>query len=73
MQGQGDWCTRVALRRLVDASHAFNCFTQWLFSFSEKAITLDKYVLPFSEVELCQIALEEGDIEEAKKHLEKAW
>ncbi len=43
------------------------------FSFSEKAITLDKYVLPFSEVELCQIALEEGDIEEAKKHLEKAW
>ncbi|VDN32895.1 unnamed protein product [Dibothriocephalus latus] len=29
-------------------------------------------MLPFSEVELCQISLDEGDLVEAKKHLDAA-
>lgn len=41
--------------------------------YSEKSIKLDKYVLPFSQVELCQIAMEEGDINEARSRLDKAW
>ena len=40
---------------------------------SEKSIQLDKYLLPFSEVELCQIAMGEADYNEAKTHLDKAW
>ncbi|KAL5104378.1 Tetratricopeptide repeat protein 39B [Taenia crassiceps] len=61
----------VCLRCLRKRFQAKMCFTEVLLN--EKLIRLDKYLLPFSEAELCQVALEEGEIDEAKSHLEKAW
>uniref|UniRef100_A0A0R3VT10 Tetratricopeptide repeat protein 39B n=1 Tax=Taenia asiatica TaxID=60517 RepID=A0A0R3VT10_TAEAS len=61
----------VCLRCLRKRFQAKMCFTEVLMN--EKSIRLDKYLLPFSEVELCQIALEEGEIDEAKSHLDRAW
>nr|CDS33140.2 tetratricopeptide repeat protein 39B [Hymenolepis microstoma] len=61
----------VCLRCLKKNFQAKMCFTEVIMN--EKSIKLDKYVLPFSEVELCQIAMEEGDLDEAKIHLDKAW
>ncbi|EUB56265.1 Tetratricopeptide repeat protein 39B [Echinococcus granulosus] len=61
----------VCLRCLRKRFQARMCFMEVLMN--EKAIRLDRYLLPFSEVELCQIALEEGEIDEAKSHLDKAW
>uniref|UniRef100_A0A5K3EJ90 Tetratricopeptide repeat (TPR)-like superfamily protein n=1 Tax=Mesocestoides corti TaxID=53468 RepID=A0A5K3EJ90_MESCO len=61
----------VCLRCLKKNFQAKMCFTEVLMN--EKAIRQDKYVLPFSEVELCQIAMHEGELDEAKRHLDKAW
>ncbi|KAL5965505.1 Tetratricopeptide repeat protein 39B, partial [Taenia solium] len=61
----------VCLRCLRKRFQAKMCFTEVLMN--EKSIRLDKYLLPFSEVELCQLALEEGEIDEAKSHLDRAW
>ncbi|KAM7533182.1 hypothetical protein Aperf_G00000119735 [Anoplocephala perfoliata] len=61
----------VCLRCLRKNFQAKMCFTEVIMS--EKSIRLDRYVLPFSQVELCQIAMGEGDFNEAKSHFDKAW
>lgn len=33
---------------------------------------MDTYLLPYCEMELCHLSYEEGEIDEAVKHLEKA-
>nr|VZI08867.1 unnamed protein product [Spirometra erinaceieuropaei] len=61
----------VCLRCLGRQMQAKMCFMEVIMN--AKKIQVDTYLLPFSEVELCQISLDEGDVAEAKKHLEAAW
>ncbi|CAH8568648.1 unnamed protein product [Heterobilharzia americana] len=60
----------VCLRCRGQSFQAFMCFTEILQS--KKKLKLDTYLLPYCEMELCHLSYEEGDIEEAIKHLEKA-
>ncbi|BHF81908.1 Tetratricopeptide repeat protein 39B [Sparganum proliferum] len=61
----------ICLRCLGRQMQAKMCFMEVIMN--AKKIQVDTYLLPFSEVELCQISLDEGDRAEAKKHLEAAW
>ncbi|VDL90769.1 unnamed protein product [Schistocephalus solidus] len=60
----------VCLRCLGRQMQAKMCFMEVVMN--AKKIQVDTYLLPFSEVELCQISLDEGDFVEAKKHLDAA-
>ncbi|KAM3183630.1 hypothetical protein ACTXT7_009965 [Hymenolepis weldensis] len=71
-----DFCVATLLKGVCQRCLRRNFQAQMCFYeviTNEKSIKLDRYVLPFSEVELCQIAMEEGDIDKAKTHLDKAW
>ncbi|CAH8861190.1 unnamed protein product [Trichobilharzia szidati] len=60
----------VCLRCRGQPFQAFMCFTEILQS--KKKLKMDTYLLPYCEMELCHLSYEDGDIDEAVKHLEKA-
>ncbi|CAH8601892.1 unnamed protein product [Schistosoma margrebowiei] len=60
----------VCLRCRGQAFQAYMCFTEIIQS--KRKLKMDTYLLPYCEMELCHLSYEEGEIDEAVKHLEKA-
>ncbi|CAH8536769.1 unnamed protein product [Schistosoma turkestanicum] len=60
----------VCLRCRGQTFQAYMCFTEIIQS--KRKLKLDTYLLPYCEMELCHLSYEEGEIDEAVKHLEKA-
>ncbi|KAK4468056.1 hypothetical protein MN116_008231 [Schistosoma mekongi] len=60
----------VCLRCRGQTFQAFMCFTEIIQS--KRKLKMDTYLLPYCEMELCHLSYEDGDIDEAVKHLEKA-
>ncbi|KAA3677904.1 uncharacterized protein DEA37_0009238 [Paragonimus westermani] len=60
----------VCLRCRGQAFQASMCFQEILQL--RKKLKMDTYLVPFAEMELCQLAYEEGDMQQTAKHLERA-
>ncbi|VDP69314.1 unnamed protein product [Echinostoma caproni] len=60
----------VCLRCRGQQFQASMCFQEILQM--KKKLKLDTYLLPFCEMELCQLAFDDGDLQQASKHLERA-
>ncbi|XP_018646231.1 hypothetical protein Smp_133370 [Schistosoma mansoni] len=60
----------VCLRCRGQTFQAYMCFTEIIQS--KRKLKMDTYLLPYCEMELCHLSYEEGEIDEAVKHLEKA-
>ncbi|TPP67426.1 Tetratricopeptide repeat protein 39B [Fasciola gigantica] len=60
----------VCLRCRGQQFQASMCYQEILQS--KKKLKMDTYLLPFCEMELCQLVFDEGDVQQASKHLERA-
>ncbi|KAA0198670.1 Tetratricopeptide repeat protein 39B [Fasciolopsis buskii] len=60
----------VCLRCRGQQFQASMCYQEILQS--KKKLKADTYLLPFCEMELCQLSYDEGDMQQACKHLERA-
>ncbi|CAH8644725.1 unnamed protein product [Dicrocoelium dendriticum] len=61
----------VCLRCRGQTFQASMCFQEIVQL--KKSIKIDTYLLPFCEMELCQLSFDEGDMQQAVKHLERAF